>query len=431
MSAGGLSRFSIRLTTIAAVGVAWRIFYVWQWKGGDTNLVDEGDAFYYGPQAITNASGRFFQHPWTGQEAADHPPVTALLLTPISWFDGVFGAQITLAQRLVMVAVGAGVIVLIGVLGRRVGGDRLGLIAAALAAVHAALWLNDSVLMPEGPAALLVVLALLVALDLHDDVSIRRAALLGIVVGFATLTRAELVLLFPLLFAVPLSRSDRSAGELVRASAAGLAALALVLAPWVGWNLARFERPTFVSTNDGVTLVGANCPTTYHGNGLGFWDIHCALDHPAPGDQSEVSAAWRDRGLDYIGDNLDRLPTVMATRVARVWGIYRPAQMVYFNQGEGRESWASWVAMYQSWVLFPVAIVGGVVLWRRRQPVAPYIATAVLVTLTAALFYGIVRFHVPADVAMVVLAAVAVDAGLGHLGNLNTARSRRGAPAPG
>ena len=194
MSAGGSSRFSIRLATIAAVGVAWRIFYVWQWKGGDTDLVDEGDGAYYGPQAIANASGRFFQHPWTGQEAADHPPVTALVLTPISWFDGALGAQITLAQRLVMVAVGAGVIVLIGVLGRRVGGDRVGLIAAALAAVHAAVWLNDSVLMPEGPAALLV----------HARAAGRGAGparrrehpscrcFLGIVVGFATLTRAEL-----------------------------------------------------------------------------------------------------------------------------------------------------------------------------------------------------------------------------------------------
>ena len=78
--------------------------------------------------------------------------------------------------------------------------------------------------------------------------------------------------------------------------------------------------------------------------------------------------------------------------MARVWGIYRPAQMVYANQGEGRESWASWVAMYESWDAVPgQRLVGGAVLWRRRQPVAPYIATGVLVTLTAALFYGIVR----------------------------------------
>jgi hypothetical protein len=41
--------------------------------------------------------------------------------------------------------------------------------------------------------------------------------------------------------------------------------------------------------------------------------------------------------------------------------------------------------------------------------------TAVTVTVTAAAFYGIVRFRVPADVSTAVLAAVAVDAALARL----------------
>ena len=37
------------------------------------------------------------------------------------------------------------------------------------------------------------------------------------------------------------------------------------------------------------------------------------------------------------------------------------------------------------------------------------LALAALVTITAALFYGAIRFRVPADVAIVVCAAVALD----------------------
>ena len=46
---------------------------------------------------------------------------------------------------------------------------------------------------------------------------------------------------------------------------------------------------------------------------------------------------------------------------------------------------------------------------RRRVPITPLVAQFVIVTLTAAAIYGLVRFRVPAEVSLVVLAAVAAD----------------------
>ena len=51
-----------------------------------------------------------------------------------------------------------------------------------------------------------------------------------------------------------------------------------MVGPWVGFNLSRFEDPTFLATNDGQTLLGANCPGTYHGPATGMW----LLELPAP-----------------------------------------------------------------------------------------------------------------------------------------------------
>ncbi len=50
---------------------------------------------------------------------------------------------------------------LIGILARRLAGDRVGLVAALLAAVSPALWSNDSMLGLESLYGLLVILALL------------------------------------------------------------------------------------------------------------------------------------------------------------------------------------------------------------------------------------------------------------------------------
>jgi hypothetical protein len=62
------------------------------------------------------------------------------------------------------------------------------------------------------------------------------------------------------------------------------------------------------------------------------------------------------------------------------------------------------------WLLVPLAVAGGWLLHRRRQPLAILLVPVVMVTLTALLTYGSTRFRFAAEPAIVVLAAVALDA---------------------
>jgi uncharacterized membrane protein YoaK (UPF0700 family) len=86
--------------------------------------------------------------------------------------------------------------------------------------------------------------------------------------------------------------------------------------------------------------------------------------------------------------------------------------MADYNRGEGREVWASWLGFAAFWLLVPVTVAGAVVLRRRRVPITPLVAQFVLVSITAAAIYGLVRFRIPAEVSIVVLSAVAVDRAL-------------------
>src|SRR5205807_3574540 len=105
-----------------------------------------------------------------------------------------------LAHRSLGALLGAGTIVLIGLLGRRVSGERVGILAAAIAAVYPILVAADGALMSETLYGLLIAAALLVALRLLDrEPGLPLAAALGALVGLATLTRAEALLLLPLL----------------------------------------------------------------------------------------------------------------------------------------------------------------------------------------------------------------------------------------
>ena len=62
------------------------------------------------------------------------------------------------------------------------------------------------------------------------------------------------------------------------------------------------------------------------------------------------------------------------------------------------------------YVLMPLAIAGAVVLRRRRVTLYPLLAQALLATFTAATTFGVTRYRAGAEVAVVVLAALAVDA---------------------
>ena len=63
---------------------------------------------------------------------------------------------------------GAATVALIGLLARRVAGDRAGLVAAAIAAVYPPLWMLDASLRSESLYAPLIALVLLLAYRLRD-----------------------------------------------------------------------------------------------------------------------------------------------------------------------------------------------------------------------------------------------------------------------
>ena len=75
-------------------------------------------------------------------------------------------------------------------------------------------------------------------------------------VGITALTRAESLLLVPLLL-VPLALWLRGPAMRRRLQLLAIAvgATLLTIAPWVGYNLARFERPVFLSSNLEPTLL--------------------------------------------------------------------------------------------------------------------------------------------------------------------------------
>jgi len=404
--------FAGGLALVAAGGFAMRAIYA---VAALRNDDAKADGLYYAAQAKVIADGKWFDHPFhPGTPAADHPPLNALVLSvPARLFR-----DNDMAMRITLCLVGTLTIVLVGVLARLVAqratalpADRVGLIAAGLTAVYANIWMNDAIMMAESVTAACVAGAMVATYVLLDRPSWRTAVALGAVIGLGSLARAELALL-GLIVAMPaIALSTKNWRARLGRTAACAAAGLLVISPWAIYNLTRFDRTTLLSAGEGHVIAGANCPSTYHGRAIGFWSFECAFLNPeAPTgvDQSVLSEWYGDRGGDYRKDHLGRLPVVMGARVARLWSFGWVGQMATINTFEGRPQWASILGVVSFWVLVPVAVFGAVISRRRGLVIWPLATLPVLVTGLAAWYYGSVRFRLPAEITLVVLAALAI-----------------------
>jgi 4-amino-4-deoxy-L-arabinose transferase-like glycosyltransferase len=286
-----------------------------------------------------------------------------------------------------------------------------GVVAGAVAALNPNFWMNDAVVMSEAVSTVLIAVLMIAGVRLARGPTVGRAAVAGAVCGLTVLARAEMGLFLPFMILPILLVVDGLGAwqRLGRIVLAGLMTLAVV-APWTVSMQGRYDEPVFVSTNDGTTLLGANCPQVYDTALIGSWSIDCVEKlGPKTLDPSNDATKQRHLAFDYIKAHEGRLPLVLLAREGRTFGLWRPDQGVYINQGEGRPEWASWAGLVTFWALTPFAVYGALVLRRRRVTLAPFVAALATVVVVSALFYGIPRFRLPLDVAVTVLTAVAAS----------------------
>ncbi len=80
---------------------------------------------------------------------------------------------------------------MIGIVGRQISNPRTGLIAAAIAAVYANLWINDGMLLPEPMTILTMPIVLYAAYAFWKRPQVSRAIGLGLALGLAALSAAR------------------------------------------------------------------------------------------------------------------------------------------------------------------------------------------------------------------------------------------------
>jgi 4-amino-4-deoxy-L-arabinose transferase-like glycosyltransferase len=403
------SRFWVALAVATAVGAVIRFMYLFH----GAPVFPIGDGFSYHLEALRIADGLGYTSPVgdIGAELAHHPPgwVTVLAGVVELGFGDLRAHQVT------GVIIGLAIIVVIGLVGRRYAGPRVGVVAAFVAAIYPGFWVLEVQILSEPLGLLIIGLLTLTLADLWQRPSLGRAALTGAVAGALALVRSEQVAMIAIAVVPVLLLNPRvTVPRRIAWTGAAAATAALLMAPWTIYNLGRFDEPVLLSTNSGSTLLSGNCPpVTYSGELIGFHDNRCLSElilRIGPRDRSEGDIAARNAAFDNIVDNLDRMPATVLARYGRTLGVFRPSQTVDYAAGWfGSATWPVWAWATSFWLLLPLAGYGYIVLRQARAFRWPLVAPLVITLLVVTFAYGELRYHTPSDLGLVVLAAVGLE----------------------
>ncbi len=399
------------------VGLAIRLITVYS----QPNKVAGGDAYFYHYGANLLVSGHGFINPYLyiphgahhAVQSASFPPLFILLVA----IPSAVGLKSFLAERVWCCVLGAAAIVVCGYTGREIAGRRVGLIAAFLLAVYPNIWMTDELALSETIAPLLVAGVLWFTYRFWKSPTIPRAIGLGAAIGVAMLGRDELTVLVVFIL-VPIVLLARALTWRRRAATLGIGLLtvAVVLAPWVGYNLSRFDKPVFISSGLGVTMASADCPTTYSGQFEGYWSMKCALAYAAKpsvnihADESVEGAELQHLALNYVRAHENRLVPVTLAKLGRAFGFFHPMQQIFLDSYvETRPYRWAVTGLVSYYVLLALSLGGTVLLRRRRIPSFPLWAIGLQVVCSVALTFGQTRYRTTFEVSLVLLAAVQLE----------------------
>jgi hypothetical protein len=166
-----------------------------------------------------------------------------------------------------------------------------------------------------------------------------------------------------------------------------------------------------------ITLATASCDEAWYGDGTGYWNLACPGRYLAEAGlttenstQPERSHEMLVRSLDYIGDHLDRLPTVLVARWARIVGLWKPVSIARLDAYlYERDPWDTYLQQATWYPAAALAVVGVVVLRRRGTILLPVLAPFLVVFITITVTYAQNRYRAATEPVVALLAAVGVE----------------------
>jgi 4-amino-4-deoxy-L-arabinose transferase-like glycosyltransferase len=396
------------LVVAAAAALPRAVVLAWERQTILEAFVEKSDRF---AQTLVS-SGTFGLLP--GVPSAYTQPLYAWFLAALYWPLDRTWLVVGVAQ--IVLAVGTALLVL--EIGRRLDTLLTGVIAALIATLHPYLVWHDVHVNREILDGFLLALLTLLALIARERRSLWWCAALGATTGVAILGNSRLVLL-PVVLAIYAAWPLRADRRTIAAALVVVVATGAAVAPWAVRN--KVQVGCFAITTDARALWKANNANTYAVLAAGQWiddvpelpgippwptkaaDIELSTGKRVRVDECAQASFYEHKVIDFWRQHPGEKARLSAQAT---WMLWQPTFTVATDD-TGREGLADTLRRSAEPVfmvtLYALALVG--LFLAPRRFVALVISFEAYNTLMAMLFAGTVRYRVPWDFLLALLAA--------------------------
>jgi tetratricopeptide (TPR) repeat protein len=420
-------------TVVFVVALLIRLIHTWQLRRSPFADVLMGDAHAYDQWARRIAAGE-----WVGREVFYQAPLYPYFLGAIYASVG----ENLGVVRLVQAVVGAGSCALLTLAGGRFFSPRTGLVAGLALATYATAIFFDGLIQKSVLDVFFISLALWLISRVVDAPARRGPWLaLGLCMGALSLTRENALVFIVVILgwcmvgpeadtrSAPKVRTRspaasglrRTLGDRISSAAAVVLGLAIVLLPVAFRNYAVGGGFYLTTSQFGPNFYIGNNPSadgTYmslrFGRGSPEYERVDAteLAEHALGralTPAEVSTYWTDRALDFITGNPGAWVKLMARKFLLLWNS---SEMLDTESQASYAEW-SWPLRIGGWfghfgVLVPLALLGALLAWPERRPIAVLYAMTIAYAVSVLMFYVFARYRLPLVPLLMLFAGVAI-----------------------
>jgi 4-amino-4-deoxy-L-arabinose transferase-like glycosyltransferase len=348
---------------------------------------------------------------------AFRPPLYPLFLAGVYRLTG----DSTTAARLVEALLGVAGIALLAWIAAHLLGRRVAVIASALAAVYPPLVVYSTAILSEAIFIPLELAAVVAALRARDDQqhATQWTIVAGTLVGLGVLARPSSVVLLLPLAALLGGRASWRRPEAWTRPALLVAAVVVVIAPWLARNEVVMHSVVPVSDIDAFNLAGVynvdsgNAPYPYRYQfrpPTGVTSMAPLFTDPRLGEVA-LSDRLRGQALTYLRHNPQAVPEAI------FWNTFRMADL------GGHDAWR--ITMTEagyghrvadvsllSWFLLALLAAGGALTSAARHLPLGVVGVPVVLWFVSVPFLGTARLRDPIEPFVILLAAAAIAAAL-------------------
>jgi len=340
-------------------------------------------------KGFTGAS--FYYPPGTEYPTAFWDPLYPVFLSALY---AVFGRSVHLV-RIVQALLGGGAVALTFVLGRRLAGSAVGLLAAAISAVYPFFIYYAAQLLTETLFMVLILAVFVSGYRAQDTARPRWFAALGCVTGLAALCRAE-AFFFGLVFAAWLAlRASPVWLRRLRLGGVAMVTMLAVMLPWAVRN--EITQGQFILT---TTKLGYNLYKYYHPQMTADQTVPTVPFPDLEGlTEPQREAVMRAQAIQFMVDDPRRTLWFMANKLALLFKL-TPSNDV------NRQYALVSVASYG--VLLPFMAAGLILALVRRGDLLPVAAYVLFSIATKAAVFAGIRLRMQIEPFLILLASMAI-----------------------